>query len=43
MSRLTRQEQVALWILLLLLVGGAAGRYWIRHLPPDRAAASARP
>lgn len=43
MSRLTREEQVALWILLLLLVGGAAGRYWIRHLPTSPATASARP
>lgn len=31
MSRLTRQERMAVWVLLLLLAGGAAGRWWIRH------------
>jgi len=31
MARLTRQEQAALWIVLVLLAGGAAGRWWIHH------------
>ena len=41
MSRLTRQEQFAIWILLLLMVGGGVGRYLIRHRtaePPGVAA-----
>lgn len=42
MSRLTKQEQLAIWVLLLLLVSGAAGRYWIRYHSPGPAAA-ARP
>lgn len=34
MSRLTKQEQGAIWILLVLLAGGAAGRWWIHHVKP---------
>ena len=41
MSRLTRQEQLAVWILLILITGGALGRHLIRHRePPTHPAAS---
>jgi hypothetical protein len=33
MPRLTKQEQFAIWIVLLLLLGGAFGRAWLRHRP----------
>ena len=41
MTRLTRQEQFAIWILLLLIVGGGVGRHLIRNRtvePPNMTA-----
>jgi len=40
MARLTRQEQAAIWVLLVLLAGGALGRWWIRQGAPKPAAAA---
>lgn len=34
MSRLTHQEQFALWILLALIVAGGFGRWHLRRQPP---------
>lgn len=34
MSRLTHQEQFALWILLALIVAGGFGRWHLRQQPP---------
>ncbi len=42
MSRLTRQEQLAVWILLVLITGGALGRHLIRHREPPSQPATIR-